>query len=37
MQIVVVPDEGHVPVLAGDIVTKVAQFATACDNTRAIL
>ena len=37
MQIVVVPDEGHVPVLAGDIVTTVAQFATACDNTRAIL
>jgi pimeloyl-ACP methyl ester carboxylesterase len=37
MQIVVVPDEGHVPVLAGDIVTTVAQFVTACDNTRAIL
>jgi pimeloyl-ACP methyl ester carboxylesterase len=37
MRIVVVPDEGHVPVLAGDIVTTVAQFVTACDNTRAIL
>jgi pimeloyl-ACP methyl ester carboxylesterase len=37
MQITVVPDEGHVPVLAGDIVTAVAQFVTACDNTRAIL
>ena len=37
MQFIVVPDEGHVPVLAGYIVTKVAQFATACDNTRAIL
>ena len=37
MQFIVVPDEGHVPVLAGDIVTTVAQFVTACDNTRAIL
>jgi pimeloyl-ACP methyl ester carboxylesterase len=37
MQVIVVPDEGHVPALAGDIVTAVAQFVTACDNTRAIL
>jgi pimeloyl-ACP methyl ester carboxylesterase len=37
MQVIVVPDEGHVPVLAGDIVTAVAQFVAACDSTHAIL
>jgi pimeloyl-ACP methyl ester carboxylesterase len=37
MQVIVVPDEGHVPVLAGDIVATVAQFVTACDNRLAIL
>jgi pimeloyl-ACP methyl ester carboxylesterase len=37
MQIIVVPDEGHVPLLAGDIVASVAQFVAACDNSRATL
>ena len=37
MQITIVPDEGHVPLLAGDIVTTVAQFVTTCDNPRTIL
>jgi pimeloyl-ACP methyl ester carboxylesterase len=36
MQIMVVPDEGHVPALTGNVVTTVAQFVAACDSTHPI-
>ncbi len=37
LQVIAVPDRGHVPALEGDLVAKVADFVAACDKTRAAL
>jgi pimeloyl-ACP methyl ester carboxylesterase len=34
LQVIEVPDQGHVPAFDSDIITKVAQFIAACDETR---
>jgi pimeloyl-ACP methyl ester carboxylesterase len=37
LQVIEVPDQGHVPSFDGDVTTKVAQFISACDRMRATL
>jgi pimeloyl-ACP methyl ester carboxylesterase len=37
LQVIEVPDQGHVPAFDGHIIAKVAQFVAACDETRGIM
>lgn len=36
MESIEVPDQGHVPLLEGDLALRITQFVTACDRTQAL-